>query len=634
MVRWLRIFWICLPAAIWFSLHAYLHGSGDVTLLYAYSFLPLLGFIGYMIPRIEKICRWIVLCLLFFFSAILVIEVLMMPYKAYNLWFDLLDHGSSRGRVSQLFIKLGGLIGGFGAWYMLRKEKMDIALIYLPGFFLFLLFPSVYTGILALGLYLWPQLHKKSGWRLPLLATGALLIGLTGIKGEAKGIALIDNQPGTMYNRILERYPELPLIYQVPLYGQTLTERVEDGAKPVLTTQNILKINGPAQTWVYLRTNLYRSFKGNGTLAKMDNAITRQNLERLEERPNGTMIKVTLLSDFMNIFPLTLKTSAIEAGQTSYKWDSSTASLVWSDPPLVYEEEFILYEDQNRQWLEKEEDLALYQALPSGISDRFKRLAEGFSRDTEKETVRAIQEYLLHHFSYTLDTSAQDDYVEYFLFESQKGYCLHFSTAFLMMARMNDIPCRMAEGYISYLPGMDAIQHGGTPGEALVTGFSAHTWPEVYYKDQGWTRVEVTPPYYNEETTPLGTPAAQEEMTSGKGIDWNRNRTWEWNIPNPVKYGILGILIVAAVIVLYRKRPKSRERTIKKLIRISVRKGWPHPEQSGWKMWLKVLEEKTDSSTAQEWGDLLLRFRYSPKHVENKDWHKIHSMPAKFRKKA
>jgi len=632
LVRWLRLFWIALPAAIWFSLHALLRGSGDLTLLYAYSALPLLGFIGYMVPRVEKICRWIVLTLLVFFAAILVIEVLMMPYKAYNLWFDLLDHGSSRGRVSQLFIKLGSLIGGFGAWYMMRKTKMDIGLIYLPAFFLFLLFPSLYTGILALGLYLMPQMKKKAGWRLPLLALTALLAGLTGINGPAKGIALIDNQPGTLYNRILERYPELPLVYQVPLYGQTLTERVEDGAKPILTTQNILKINGPARTWVYLRTQLYRDFRGKGeTLIKMGEMLDRGDLETTEERPEGSIIKVTLLSDFMNIFPLTLHTSVIEAGRTSYKWNSSTASLVWSDPPLVYEEEFILFEDQNKQWLEREENLEPYLRLPSGISDRFYSLAEGFNRESDKKTIRAIQDYLLHHFDYTLDTPSRDNYVEYFLFESQEGYCLHFATSFLMMARMNGIPCRMAEGYISYLPGPEIMQQGGTPGQALVTGYSSHTWPEVYLPEQGWKRIEVTPPYYNEENTAAGNPYGQEEMTSSINT-WEQRNKAVWKLPLWLLYILIGLALLSLSAILYRNRPLSGERTVKKLIRISTRKGWPHPQQEGWKKWLEKLEECTDEESAVQWRQRLLAFRYDSRLPGQMERDKIHRLPADLRK--
>lgn len=631
MVRWLKIFWIALPAAIWFTLHALLRGSGDTTLLYAYSALPLLGFIGFMVPRLEKFCRWIVLTLLVFFAAILVIEVLMMPYKAYNLWFDLLDHGSSRGRVSQLFIKLGSLIGGFGAWYMLRKTQIDMGLIYLPGFFLFLLFPSLYTGLLALGLYLLPHIHKKAGWRLPLLALMAFTVGLTGMNGPARGIALIDNQPGTLYNRILERYPELPLVYQVPLYGQTLTERVEDGAKPILTTQNILKLNGPARTWVYLRTQLYRDFKGSGgTLIKMGQKLDRQDLEITEERPEGPIIKVTLLSDFMNIFPLTLHTSAIEAGQTSYIWDSSTASLVWSDPPLVYEEEFILYEDRKKQWLETEEDLQPYLGLPAGLSDRFYSLAEGFKRDNEQHTVDAIQEYLLHHFDYTLDTPARNDYIENFLFESQEGYCLHFATSFLIMARMNGIPCRMAEGYISFLPGPEIMQQGGTPGEALVTGYSAHTWPEVYLPAYGWRRVEVTPPYFNEENSVVGIPYGQEEMTSSS-INWEQRSMANWEIPFWVLYSLLGAALLSIAIIIYRKRPLSAERTVKKLIRISSRKNWPDPEQKGWKEWLNQLENRTGRETADEWRQTLLSFRYDNRTPDQEERDKIHRLPAQLR---
>lgn len=77
-----------------------------------------------------------------------------------------------------------------------------------------------------------------------------------------------------------------------------------------------------------------------------------------------------------------------------------------------------------------------------------------------------------------------EDFVEYFLFESHQGYCIHFATAAVALFRAMDIPARYAEGYA--VPVAD--------GEWVdVPDYNAHAWVEIYLGGMGWIPIEVTP---------------------------------------------------------------------------------------------------------------------------------------------
>lgn len=92
-------------------------------------------------------------------------------------------------------------------------------------------------------------------------------------------------------------------------------------------------------------------------------------------------------------------------------------------------------------------------------------------------------------YTYSLALAPRDpeisgDAITQFL-ASQQGYCVQFSTAMVMLARLEGIPARMAVGF---LPG--EVQNDGS---RKVRAKDAHTWPELYIDGLGWTRFEPTP---------------------------------------------------------------------------------------------------------------------------------------------
>ncbi len=76
------------------------------------------------------------------------------------------------------------------------------------------------------------------------------------------------------------------------------------------------------------------------------------------------------------------------------------------------------------------------------------------------------------------------DPVEYFLFDSRRGYCMHFASAAVLMLRELGVPARYVSGYtVEAQPGR----------QVDVPDHSAHAWVEVYVDGYGWYPVEVTP---------------------------------------------------------------------------------------------------------------------------------------------
>ena len=101
----------------------------------------------------------------------------------------------------------------------------------------------------------------------------------------------------------------------------------------------------------------------------------------------------------------------------------------------------------------------------------------------------ALQNYLHHEggFTYSTDTApARTDDATWDFLTDRRGYCVQFSTAFLVMARALDIPTRLGVGY---LPGSDPDDDGVWS----VTGEDSHAWPEVWFEGIGWVRFEPTP---------------------------------------------------------------------------------------------------------------------------------------------
>ena len=80
-------------------------------------------------------------------------------------------------------------------------------------------------------------------------------------------------------------------------------------------------------------------------------------------------------------------------------------------------------------------------------------------------------------------TPIGEDLVDYFLFKSRKGSCLHYASALAVILRNMGVKSRVVLGYIvDYSNGTQKIR--GIP----------HLWVELYIPGTGWVEVDPTPP--------------------------------------------------------------------------------------------------------------------------------------------
>ena len=123
---------------------------------------------------------------------------------------------------------------------------------------------------------------------------------------------------------------------------------------------------------------------------------------------------------------------------------------------------------------------------------------------TPAARVTALEAYLRGHYTYDPRVGgppAGQDPVRYFLFTSQHGYCNHFAAALALMARGLGLPARLVGGYVGG-------EEGPAHASVVLHDSDAHTWPEVYLPDRGWTSYEPTPGFGRStpSTAPAGSP--------------------------------------------------------------------------------------------------------------------------------
>jgi transglutaminase-like putative cysteine protease len=89
-------------------------------------------------------------------------------------------------------------------------------------------------------------------------------------------------------------------------------------------------------------------------------------------------------------------------------------------------------------------------------------------------------------FFYTLQPPALDaNAVDDFLFNTKRGFCEHFASAFTVMARAAGIPARVVTGY-------QGGEFNTMGGYFIVRQSDAHAWSEVWLNGRGWQRIDPT----------------------------------------------------------------------------------------------------------------------------------------------
>ena len=181
-----------------------------------------------------------------------------------------------------------------------------------------------------------------------------------------------------------------------------------------------------------------------------------------------------------------------ESTHIDYSGSSSEADadgLILGTVTLAGKEDYLALPDETRLW----------------AADYVDRIVTEYGSNTA--VAQTIAEFVRNSARYDTDTARMDreydDFAQWFLEESDTGYCVHFATATAVLLRAAGIPARYVTGYMTE----------GVAGQTVtVRADEAHAWVEYYEPAVlNWIILESTPAdLTGEETEPSETTQPTE----------------------------------------------------------------------------------------------------------------------------
>ncbi|TVQ21000.1 MAG: transglutaminase domain-containing protein [Spirochaetaceae bacterium] len=440
------------------------------------------------------------------------VRILIIPHELYELWFRTQGDLQSSIAISRIFVMTvtvasaaiatsiyrSGVRSALAATGLLALLMTGIARAELE-----LLLAGIPAAFLTVLLYQ-PRRGRAGRQALAVLLAAALALPWLVVE-EPGGNALIDGVVSPwLRSTLIRRFPRLGLDLGFGMFNTQFDTRNLAG-RAALSERQVLEIEGRAGELLYLRTGVFDVYTGNSwdrsTRMEQAGLVPERGITR-DFPPRGNLVRITFLTELFEAVPHTLVTRHVDfpdrrerlamAGQRD-------AGFRFRVPP-PRGETIILHEGLREAALSMRNTgsyLQLPTDLPSSVRERASDIAEEAGADAAR-SVDLILEFLSRGFRYTLETDPSaygPDFVESFLFETREGYCVHFATSFVVLARLLGIPTRYVTGFLVSMPDTDDEQ----PGEHAtvrrrVSGLSAHAWPEIWIPNRGWTIVEPTPP--------------------------------------------------------------------------------------------------------------------------------------------
>jgi transglutaminase-like putative cysteine protease len=145
----------------------------------------------------------------------------------------------------------------------------------------------------------------------------------------------------------------------------------------------------------------------------------------------------------------------------------------------------VVVEDVLSEWRRKTEI-----KLPPGENAQTRKLALDLRAEAGSDEVfvdMVLEKFRSEPYFYTLRPGllSERNQIDEFLFQSRRGFCEHYASAFVFMMRAAGVPARVVAGY-----------QGGEVNPVnktvIVHQFDAHAWAEVWLESSGWVRVDPT----------------------------------------------------------------------------------------------------------------------------------------------
>lgn len=216
------------------------------------------------------------------------------------------------------------------------------------------------------------------------------------------------------------------------------------------------------------------------------------------ELPKSWSLQSTFMSSqqqLVKITPVDQKVSYKVTSYTDYKTDTEL-------------------QDYYRGW---------YEQLPPEGNERTTQLARDMraAAGSDRDYVNAVLDMFRNEeFYYTLQPPPLgSNPVDRFLFETRRGFCEHYASAFTVMMRAVNIPARVVLGY-------QGGEMNPMSDHMVVRQSDAHAWTEVWFPGEGWQRVDPTAAVAPERIE----YGISEALSDGIG------QSWGFTAPSALRY--------------------------------------------------------------------------------------------------
>jgi len=163
-----------------------------------------------------------------------------------------------------------------------------------------------------------------------------------------------------------------------------------------------------------------------------------------------------------------------------------------------------------------------YKSLPPDNSNpRTREFSKQLRDDSPNDGAfinKVLQKFNEEEYFYTLEPPALgSNSVDAFLFDTQRGFCEHYASAFAVMMRAAGIPSRVVLGY----QGGEMNPMGAY---MIVRQADAHAWTEVWLPNRGWYRIDPT------------AAVAPERIDSGRSAAMFDGIAANWGLSAPSEF--------------------------------------------------------------------------------------------------
>lgn len=235
-----------------------------------------------------------------------------------------------------------------------------------------------------------------------------------------------------------------------------------------------------------------------------------------------------------------------------------------------------------------------------------------------------VLEYVSTSARYDLNTPAVpdgEDFVSWFLHDSETGYCVHYATAATILLRCLGVPARYVTGYYT-----DVYENEWT----TVTSDDAHAWVEIYLNGIGWLRDDPTPaadtpaqaapeepiaaPIEPADNQPEDTPPAGDEPPAAPDIPAESQETPQKTNKKPVNilHFVWPVLVLAAALFLWRALRFSVRRT-------AIGRGSPNRRAVALYHHISWLSRQTKTEVPSDFLEIAEKARFSHHKLNRED---------------